>query len=358
MSGDPAGPGPERNLAADPALTWSIGLRKGFRAFRWVLLAGLLQAASAQAQARDLAVLLHQNADETALRTAILQPFSDASGVAVAASGWTGGLDALRTAITTAPVDVILGTAMEVQDGCDAGILEKLDWAALGGRDRLAANATSDCGLGALSHATVLAWDRDKYPGTPSWVDFWDVVKAPGKRGLRLGARGNLEFALLADGVAQADVYRTLRTDAGIDRAFRKLDQIRPYLVWWSDDAQAARILASGEVLMTSAPATAIVRINRAEGRAIAMQWVGGLGSVTFWARIKGSDNAAAIGQFLAFAAEPRNQTRLMEAGPYGALARDATQPEGFASVMPADEAFWRDNGARLATRFDAWVAR
>ena len=45
--------------------------------------------------------------------------------------------------------------------------------------------------------------------------------------------RGNLEFALIADGVAPGDVYKVLATSEGVDRAFRKLDQLKPYIVWW-----------------------------------------------------------------------------------------------------------------------------
>jgi putative spermidine/putrescine transport system substrate-binding protein len=320
-----------------------------------VAILATIGAMPSAAGARDLAVLLHPDADAAALRSTILQPFGVATGVTVAVSDWTGGLDALRGA--AAPADVVLGTTAEVQDGCEAGLLDKLDWTALG-RDRLAPGAVSDCGLGALLRATVLAWDREKYPATPGWSDFWDVVKAPGKRGLRLGARGTLEFALWADGVAPGDIYRTLRTDGGVERAFRKLDQIRPYLVWWTDDAQAARILASGEVLMTSAPASAIVRLNRAENRAIAMQWTGAMTSVLQWARVKGSDNQPAVDRFLGYAADPANMARVIEAGPYGTLVRDATQPEGFGQALPADEAFWRENGAKLNSRFDAWIAR
>lgn len=38
------------------------------------------------------------------------------------------------------------------------------------------------------------------------------MKKYPGKRGLRKGARYNLEFALIADGVKTADVYKVLAT--------------------------------------------------------------------------------------------------------------------------------------------------
>ena len=133
----------------------------------------------------------------------------------------------------------------ELATGCDEGLFEKLDWSAIGGKDHYLPQAVSDCGVGAGVASLVLAWDRDKFPATPTWADFWDVAKYPGKRGLHNGVRGNLEFALIADGVAPGDVYKVLATSDGVDRAFRKLDQLKPYIVWWHDDAEAARILAS-----------------------------------------------------------------------------------------------------------------
>ena len=81
---------------------------------------------------------------------------------------------------------------------------------------------------------------QGQIPGHPGWADFWDVAKYPGKRGLRRSAETNLEFALLADGVAPGDVYKTLRTSEGVDRAFRKLDQLKPYIVWWQIERRGA----------------------------------------------------------------------------------------------------------------------
>ena len=55
-------------------------------------------------------------------------------------------------------------------------------------------------------------------------ADFFDLGKFPGKRGMRKGAKANLEMALMADGVPAAEVYTVLGTDEGVDRAFAKLD--------------------------------------------------------------------------------------------------------------------------------------
>jgi len=63
----------------------------------------------------------------------------------------------------------------------------------------------------------------------------------------------NLEWALLADGVAPADVYTTLSTDQGVARALAKLDTIKDQVVWWTKGAQPPQLLADGEAVMASA---------------------------------------------------------------------------------------------------------
>lgn len=332
--------------------------------------AGLL--AALPATARDLSIALNDGLAPFAIRETYVRPFAEATGLVVEVGHWEGGVAALRSRLEAQmPWDVVVVTGAELIGACDAGLLEKLDWAALGGRERQLPGGPSDCGVGVAMRATILSWDRDKLQGMPGWPEFWDVVKLPGKRGLRRHPRTTLEFALLADGVAPADVYRLLRTDAGIDRAIRRLDQLRPYIVWWQDDAEAARLLASGEVLMTSAASTLVADANRLDGRNFALQWAGGVTSVGSFAIVKGSPNLAAAMKLLAYAAEPRVQARLAALLPLGAVAKgaldalppelQATLPSGAAAqavTLSADEVFWRDNLAKLTQRFDAWLPR
>ena len=62
----------------------------------------------------------------------------------------------------------------------------------------------------------------------------------------------NLEWALMADGVAPADVYKVLGTDEGVDRAFKKLDTIKKDIVWWEAGAQGPQLLADGQVVFAT----------------------------------------------------------------------------------------------------------
>ena len=318
--------------------------------------------------APTLTVALHAGLAPATVNDVLLAPFARASGLAVDATLFPGG----AAALPTLDWDVIAVNGSELAAGCKEGLFApvaplfaKARGDVLGDRGRFLV-PPGQCGVPAFTRATVLAWDADKVAHPLTWADFWDVAKVPGKRGLRWGPRGTLEFALLADGVAPADIYKTLATPAGVDRAFRKLDQLRPYLVWWHDDAEAAHILGSGEVLMTSAPDDVIVRADGG-GRHFGVQWQGGLASVVSWAVQRGTPARQDAWKFLAYASDPAHQAALAQRIPYGPVVAGAEKamPKASWAAMPTahlagllsiDEAFWQTHLDALTRRFAAWA--
>ena len=343
-----------------------------FLAAAALLTAPAIALSSALAGSGDLTIVTRDNALQRAMQSAYVQPFTAVTGTPVQQPVWEGGIDTLRTQAKAVDDlwDLVLVDADELAIGCAEGLFEKLDWTTIGGKDHYQAQAVSDCGLGAVIAATVLAWDRDKLPVAPAWSDFWDVAKYPGKRGLRKGVRGNLEFALMADGVAPADVYKTLTTADGQDRAFRKLDQLKPYIVWWSTEAEAAHIMASGDVLMTSAPSGQIASMAEKGHKTFSMQFTASLFELESWVIMKGSTSVRMAQQFLYFTGLPAIELRLLQHSGDGGLAKglnDGLSPE-LAAVSPSaaanlaaglriDAGFWHDNLPKLRQRFEAWQA-
>ncbi len=341
--------------------------------FRTLLAAGLCMAVPfSPSLGRDLSVVSRSLQQQTAQADAFFTPFSTGTATMLQLLTWPGGLGTLRSRAGAGETswDLVAVSGGELLAGCDDGLFEKMNWPAIGGKDHYIAAAASDCGVGAGVTSTVLAWDREKFAATPNWADFWDVARYPGKRGLRRTARTNLEIALLADGVAPADVYRVLRTDEGVDRAFRKLDQIKPYLAWWTPATQAAQMLGSGEVLLTSAENVAVTVANRTEKRRFGLQWAGSLYEVQSWVVMKNSPNAADAFKLLAFAGDPARQAVFATDLPFGPVAKGATDqlapdvlavsptnPLNMQVALPLDEQFWRENGDKLNQRFDAWMA-
>jgi putative spermidine/putrescine transport system substrate-binding protein len=122
---------------------------------------------------------------------------------------------------------------------------------------------------------------------------------------------------------------------------------------------------------MTSAPAAAVAEANRQEGRNFAMQWQGALTTVVALSVAKGSANLPVAMKLLAYAGEAKVQATLAGLAPLGPLAKGAlegmaadtvatlpTGPAALAAGVPVDEAFWRDNMAKLSQRFDVWLPR
>jgi putative spermidine/putrescine transport system substrate-binding protein len=335
-----------------------------------LLAAPAMAFSSAFASPNDLTIVTRDDSLQRAIQSAYVQPFTAVTGAPVQQEIWAGGIDALHTQakLPDDTWDLVLVDADELSAGCGEGLLEKLDWSAIGGKDHYLPQGVSDCGVGAVIDNTVLAWDKDKLPVAPTWADFWDVAKYPGKRGLHKGVRGNLEFALMADGVAPTDVYKTLSTPDGVDRAFRKLDQLKPYIEWWSTETEAARILASGDVLMTSAPSGQIAVMAQQEHKNFGLQFTGSLYEVQSWAIMKGSPLLRMAQQFLYFTGMPAVEARLLQQSGNAGLAKglnDGLPPElvaespssaaNLAAGLKVDAPFWHDNLAKLRQRFDAW---
>jgi putative spermidine/putrescine transport system substrate-binding protein len=334
----------------------------------------LFAVSGTAATALDLTVVARGEALLPALQEVFLQPFTAATDIPVQKDSWEGGLETLRTSMKAPDNawDMVLVDPGELAVGCAEGLFEKLDWPAVGGKEHYMPQAvTNDCGLGAFLANVVLAWDRDKFPGTPTWADFWDVAKYPGKRGLRQGVRGNLEIALIADNVSPGDVYKTLATSDGVDRAFRKLDQLRPYIVWWQNDGEAARILGSGDVLMTSAPSGRIVTANRLEKRNFGIQWGATLYEVHSWAVLKGSANQRLAQQLLYFMGTPAIEAKMLRLSGETGLAKGVNDglapdilasspgnPANLGSALRMDTGFWNENLSKLRPRFESGPGR
>jgi uncharacterized cupredoxin-like copper-binding protein len=173
-------------------------------------------------------------------------------------------------------------------------------------------------------------------------------------------AKYTLEIALLADGVDPKDVYSTLSTDAGVGRAFRKLDQIRKHTVWWEAAAQPGALIAAGRVSMSSAYS---LWFDPAEerNRHTRIVWRQSLYDIDSWAIPRGSPKRDDAYRFIAFASSPEQQKVLSEQVTYGPTNRNALEllpssTPNLAGALRIDTAFWIEHGDVLERRFNSWA--
>ncbi|MEA9391025.1 ABC transporter substrate-binding protein [Acerihabitans sp. TG2] len=333
----------------------------------------LLIGLAFQAQAETLTVVSFGGQNKNAQEKAFYQPFTAAGNGDIQAGEYNGEMAKIRAMVQTGQVgwDIVEVEGPELRRGCDEGLFEPLDWSKLGDKAGYVTGSATECGAGIFLWSTVLTYDAQKLKTAPtSWADFWNVKEFPGKRGLRKSAKFTLEIALLADGVKREDVYPLLATKAGVDRAFRKLDQLKPDIQWWESGAQPLQWLVAGDVVMSSAY-NGRVGAAAKEGHEFKMVWDNSLYDLDSWAIVKGSPHKALAEKFIAFANQSENQKVFAENIPYGptnkktialldpALAANLpTAPANLAHALPVDTKFWIEHGEDLEQRFNAWAAQ
>jgi len=258
-----------------------------------------------------------------------------------------------------------------VSRGCDEGLFEKMDWSKLPPKADFVPAAVTECGVGAFVWSTVMAYNADKLKTAPvTWGDFWDTKKFPGKRGMRKGPRYNLEFALMADGVAPADIYKVLATKDGADRAFKKMTELKPNIQFWEAGAQPPQFLVAGDVTMTTAYNGRIDAAQR-EGKNLAITWTGGIYDLDYWVLPKGTPNKDLAMKFIAMATNPTEQAEYTKHISYGptnnkalpkidakVLALLPTSAANIKTALQFNTVFWADQGEALEKRFAAWAAQ
>ncbi len=312
-------------------------------------------------------------ANGEAQKKAYFAPFEKAAGAKVTAVEYNGEQAKIKAMVETKKVtwDVVEVESPDVARGCDEGLFEKIDWSKVGNKADFQPAAVTECGVGIFVWSTVMAYNADKIKDAPkTWADFWDVKKYPGKRGMRKGARYNLEFALMADGVPTADVYKVLATPAGAERAFKKLTELKPNIQWWEAGAQPPQFLVAGDVAMATAYNGRIDAAQR-EGKNLQIAWVGGIYDVDYWTIVKGSPNKDAALKYIAFASSADAQAEYAKNIAYGptnikalakldakTLAQLPTSPANAKDALQFSVKFWADQGEELEKRFASWAAK
>ncbi len=314
------------------------------------------------------------------------KPFTAATGIKINSVDSDNPATPIKAQVEAGNVTVDVAD-IEFSDAirlCDEGLLEEIDLLSLPdapdgtpASEDFVDGALSDCAVANIVWSTVMAYNSSTVSGTPTSIaDFFDTTTYPGKRGLRKSAKATLEMALMADGVPAGDVYETMETDEGIDRAFAKLDSIKGDIIWWEAGAQPPQLLADGEVVMSTAYNGRIFNASVAEGQPFEIVWDGQILDFDLFVVPKGAPNKEAAMDFIRFATGTKplaDQASWISYGPArkssGALVGLYSDGKTeMAPHMPTSEAalsnalsnnfeFWADRGTDLNERFNAWLS-
>jgi len=333
---------------------------------------------SAFAQSKTLTILNAGGASADSERRSFYAPFIAANDIKIVEESFNQELAKIRAQVETGKSkwDVTTLTAINEATACEEGLLEKIDWSKhLDPKLFAGVGGFGQCGVPYLFVSGGIAYDADKLKDGPkSWADFWDVKRFPGKRGMLYRAEQTFEVALMADGVAPAKVMEVLAAPGGVERALKKLEELKPHIQWWKSGAESMTLLASGEVVMTYAWNGRIASANKTNKRNF--QTVLGAGHVSgsqYMAIPKGSPNRDEAIKFIMFAVSPPPQAALAReisyapsnAAAYSLLTatEKATLPGEFmdkASLQRGKQytSFWIDNGDALLQRFVKFAAQ
>ncbi|MEH6814703.1 MAG: ABC transporter substrate-binding protein [Motiliproteus sp.] len=314
---------------------------------------------------------------------AYYKPYTAKTGVEMVSEDFSGGLAEIKAQVESGNViwDLVSLDKPDIVRGCAEGLLEPFDPSLLlAGEDGTPAqqdfvpSAIHECAVASIVVSNVLAFDASRYEGkaAPSKLtDLFDLDSFPGRRTLQKQPQGNLEWALLADGVAPEAVYSTLETRSGRDRAFNKLDSIKDNVVWWTTGAQPPQMLADGEVVMASAFNGRIDNAQHKEGKPFSIIWDRQIGYMNGWAIPKGSKNLELALDFVVKSSSTTalaEQARWIAYGPTrkssskllndDLLARLPTAPDNFKTAFMFDDEWWIDYADELNEEFNTWLAK
>ncbi|MEM7170748.1 MAG: extracellular solute-binding protein [Pseudomonadota bacterium] len=311
-----------------------------------------------------------------------VRPYEESTGRRVNVEHYEGGINEIRDQVESANVvwDVVDLTQADSLRACEEGLLENLEGVELPAgvdgspfQEDFVEGALNPCGIGVIVWATIFGFNTDAFGDDPpsSVNDFFDTKKYPGRRAIRNDPTVIMEWALIADGVPENEVYSLLETEEGVKRALKKMESIKPGLVTWEDGLEPVRLLNSGEVAMSSVWATTGATASREDGSKMAVVWDGRVIELDLFGIPKGSRYVDEAIEFIRFASSSESLANMVTYLPNGPTRKSSLKllSEDILSQLPngpayeekvsilSDAQWWAENDAALEEAFYAWLA-
>ncbi|MDC1434622.1 extracellular solute-binding protein [Amylibacter sp.] len=358
-----------------------------------IMLGGAAFAISATAAlAEDMTIVSWGGAYTASQQAAYHDPYSAKTGVNIINDASSGEAVAKLRAMSEAGnitwdvVDVVAADALRL---CDEGLALEIDADTqladapdgTKAKDDFGDLMVNECFIPQIVYSTTFGYRKDLVGSTAptSVCSVFDTAAYPGKRSLEKRPINNMEWALMCDGVAKADVYDVLATDEGQARAFAKLDTIKGDVIWWSAGADTPQLLADGEVIMGSTYNGRLFALIEEQGQNVGMLWDGQVFDLDGWiipAGLSDERKARAL-DYVYFATDTQrlaDQAKYISYGPARKssaplVSKHATLGIDMAPHMPTDPnnakntllynySFWADYRDDIDAKFQAWLAK
>jgi putative spermidine/putrescine transport system substrate-binding protein len=303
---------------------------------------------------------------QEAQRKAWLEPYTELTGVQFTedenSSNATIKAQVEAGQVTWDVVDVGNDFGLDVHKD----LLEPLDYSLIP-KDELNADlGITDYRIPDITYGVVLAYNTEVLGAgnvPAGWADYFDTAKFPGKRGAWDYSEGGMfEFALMADGVAPADLY-----PLDLPRATAKLNTIKDDIVFWASGAESQELIGSGEVAMTMIWNGRGWSAKNQDNKPVEMQWNQQIVTADYLVVPKGSPNKDAAMKFIAYTACAEVNAGPSEFIPYGptntkstanpAMVNDLSVSNADANSAYFDDAYLAENFDEIDAAWQAWKA-
>jgi len=241
------------------------------------------------------------------------------------------------------------------------GLLEDIDYAIVD-KSKIRPEHQARWGCAGYMFANVIAYQTDGFGGRKpmTWKDFWNIKDFPGKRALRKHIDGQLEAALLADGVDPKKLY-----PIDMKRALDKIKQIKEHCIFWSTGAEAQQLLRDREVAMCNVWNHRAAVTRRETDKRVDFHFNEGIAWVASWIVPKGNPAGKDVFRFIRLAQEPEQQLKLfllVGNGPTNPAASamvpddlkviDPGSPENYGLQIAVDNKWYADNTSSALPQF------
>jgi putative spermidine/putrescine transport system substrate-binding protein len=212
----------------------------------------------------------------------------------------------------------------------------------------------------------MFSWDKNKTPNPPTSLEgFFDIKKYPGKRCLTSRMYTTFEYALMADGVPNDQIYKVLGAPDGLDRVFKVLQPMKDQIIWWDAGQMPVTVLADNEVTYSMVPINRYFNAVVNDKRNWGTSWDRFAYGYDTWFIPKGAKNKDNALKFLAYMMTPEHLGKLATlfvAPPSRNSAMQymdqklASQIDWTRHPMPMDVKFWAEHFDSFSRKLQAWL--
>lgn len=225
--------------------------------------------------------------------------------------------------------------------------------------------SSQDYAFGAMEIGYAQGYLASTFPngGPKTWADFWNVKKFPGKRAVP-GVYFDymVEAALLADGVKPADLY-----PLDLDRAFKKLDELKGNLVFYTEYPQVQQLLTSGGAAIAFGPNGLYAALN-SQGVKTTVSWDQAFLEPDVFVIPKTAPDIRNTEALAAYVTDPKKQAEFSKLTNYGpgnkaafkymsaALKKSVPNAAGHTKLVLSDAAARAKQYSELTDRYTQWL--